>query len=196
MPPPDWNSRINGVCVGFSNSWSKTTWPLSYLHLRSVLFLCWGRCEMCHGIQNKHMSRSWKPNYRSMYSPTQTRPSRPTAIPAIHSQRKDPSVLEQWPFMHMPGVSHSSMSRKKTQQKWFPFTKWTVKRQKSIQTNRYLAKVVVDLQAPDSLKSPNCCTVLIVWPQLRKTFFSRPLIPSAYYNNYHNERKQRYGMHA
>lgn len=53
------------------------------------------------------------------YSPTQTRPSRPTAIPAMQSQRKDPSVLTQWPFIHMPGVSHSSMSRNRHTHRFF-----------------------------------------------------------------------------
>lgn len=42
--------------------------------------------------------------------PTHTRPSSPTARPGKHSHLKEPSVFTQRPFMHMPTVSHSSMS--------------------------------------------------------------------------------------
>lgn len=44
------------------------------------------------------------------YLPTHTRPSTPTARPGGQSQRKDPSLLIQCPFMQMPGVWHSSTS--------------------------------------------------------------------------------------
>ena len=50
------------------------------------------------------------------HSPTQTRPSRPTARPAIHSHLKDPSVFTQRPFIQIPGVSHSSMSGRETEE--------------------------------------------------------------------------------
>lgn len=47
---------------------------------------------------------------QNAHLPTHTRPSTPTARPGGQSQRKDPSLLMQCPFMQMPGVWHSSTS--------------------------------------------------------------------------------------
>lgn len=54
-------------------------------------------------------------HYRMLHLPTHTRPSTPTARPGGQSQRKDPSLLMQCPFMQMPGVWHSSTSAQRWQ---------------------------------------------------------------------------------
>ena len=55
-------------------------------------------------------------HYRMFHLPTHTRPSTPTARPGGQSQRKDPSLLMQCPFMQIPGVWHSSISAQKETQ--------------------------------------------------------------------------------
>lgn len=56
-------------------------------------------------------------HYRMFHLPTHTRPSTPTARPGGQSQRKDPSLLMQCPFMQIPGVWHSSTSAQRGEHK-------------------------------------------------------------------------------
>lgn len=95
----------------------------------------------------------------------------------------------------MPGVSHSSISGNRHRHIFSLITSLHIMTGKRLlkQTNFLLKLRLVKSSGTWFIKK---CSRSYSTVSTKETFFSFPLIPSAYYNNYHNERKQWYGMHT